>query len=243
MIDKIVFISDIHGNVEAFKRVLADIQERNIDMSQVYCLGDSVGYGTRPDEVIDLLKRSEIVSILGNYDEAVGFYLPTCGCNINNDNDKAKTKNALSWTVEHTSAENKEYLREFEEQLTLKILEKSILLTHASPISITDYLFEDDREKQEEIAEELEEDIIVFGHTHIPYVKEVKGKLFINVGSVGRPKDGDNRACYCILTIGDKVEVEFVRVSYDIEKMAKEILESELMDSFATVLRTGRDTK
>lgn len=243
MIDKIVFISDIHGNMEAFKSVLADIQERNIDMSQVYCLGDSVGYGTRPDEVIELIQQSKIVSILGNYDEAVGFYLPTCGCNISNDNDKAKTKNSLSWAVEHTSAENKEYLRDLEEQLSIEIIDKRILLTHASPISITDYLFEDDLEKQEEIAKELEEDIIVFGHTHIPYVKEVKGKLFINAGSVGRPKDGDNRACYCILTVGEKLEVEFVRVSYDIEKIAKEILESELMDSFATVLRTGCDTK
>lgn len=243
MTDKVVFISDIHGNIEALKSVLHDIQARNIDMKKVYCLGDLVGYGTRPDEVINLLKEMGIVSILGNYDEAVGFYLPTCGCNIKNDSDKEKTKNALSWTVEQTSNENKEYLREFEEQLTLKIFEKKILLTHASPISITDYVFEADTEKQEEIAEDLEEDIIVFGHTHLPYVKEINGKLFINAGSVGRPKDGDNRACYCILTIREKVEVEFVRISYDVEKMAKEILESELMDTFATVLRTGRDTK
>lgn len=243
MNDKVVFISDIHGNIEAMKSVIADIEARNIDMSNVYCLGDSVGYGTRPNEVINMLKEMEIVSILGNYDEAVGFYLPTCGCNIKSDSDKAKTKNALSWTVEHTSSEKKEYLREFEEQLTLQISEKKLLLTHASPISITDYVFEEDTEKQEEIAEELEEDIIVFGHTHFPYVKEIKGKLFINAGSVGRPKDGDNRACYCILTIGEKLEVEFVRISYDVEKMAKEIVESELMDSFATVLQTGRDTK
>ncbi len=229
--------------MEAFKSVLKDIEERKISLENVYCLGDSVGYGTRPNDVINLIKELRITSILGNYDEAVGFYLPTCGCSIESDSDKRKTKNALRWTVEHTSDENKEFLREFEEQMTIKAAEKSILLTHASPISITDYVYEDDTEKQEEIADELEEDIIVFGHTHLPYAKKVKDKLFINAGSVGRPKDGDNRACYCILMIGERVEVEFVRVPYDIEKMAKEIEESELLDSFATVLRTGRDTK
>ena len=145
--------------------------------------------------------------------------------------------------MKHTSDENKEFLREFEEQITIKAGGKRILLTHASPVSITDYVYEDDTEKQEEITDELEEDMIAFGHTHIPYVKKVKGKLFINAGSVGRPKDGDNRACYCILTIGETVEAEFVRVPYDIEKVAAEIEESELLDSFAMVLRTGRDTK
>lgn len=237
------FLSDIHGNIEAFESVLKDIVKRKIDFEHVYCLGDSVGYGTRPNEVISLLKEKNIVSILGNYDEAVAFYLPTCGCNIESKNDKLKTQNALKWTVEHTSDENKEYLREFEEQMTLGAGDKGILMTHASSFSITDYVYEDNQEKQEEIVVDLDEDIIIFGHTHIPYVKRVKGKLFINAGSVGKPKDGDNRACYCILTIGETVEVEFVRVTYDIEKMAREIEESELLDSFAQVLRTGRDMK
>lgn len=234
MKNKVVFISDIHGNIEAFKSVLKDIKSRSIDIKNVYCLGDMVGYGTRPDDVIDLIKENGIVSIQGNHDKAVGFYLPTTSYNI---------KNPLIWTVEHTSTENIEYLRELEEEITLEISGKNILLTHASPISITDYVYESDIEKQEEIADELQEDIIVFGHTHLPYFKEVNGKMFINAGSVGRPKDGDNRACYCILTISEKTEIEFIRIPYDVEKMAKEILESELPDTFATVLRTGLDSK
>lgn len=241
--DQIVLISDIHGNIEAFQSVLMDIKERNLDIKKVYCLGDSVGYGTRPNEVLELLKKQEIVSILGNHDEAVGFYLSNCGSTVKSEQDKQKTKNARTWTVEHTSDENKAYIRDFEEQLVLEVSGKKVLLTHASPASMTDYVFEQDQEKQEDIAEELVEDIIIFGHTHIPYVKEVKGKLFINAGSVGRPKDGDNRACYCILSVGAEVQVEFVRVTYDIEKVAQEILESELLDSFAQVLRTGCDMK
>lgn len=240
---KLAFISDIHGNIEALRNVLNDIENRSIKMDDVYCLGDLVGYGTRPNEVINLLKELNIQSILGNYDEAVAFYLPTCGCNINSDSDRVKTKNSLNWTVENTSNDNKEYIRNFEENISLQVEAYNILLTHSSPISITDYVFEDDLEKQEQIAEDLEEDIIIFGHTHYPYVKRVNNKLFINAGSVGRPKDGDNRACYCFLELGDKIEVEFVRVSYDYEKMAKEIEESDLLDSFAQTLRTGRDIK
>lgn len=238
---KLAFISDIHGNIEAFLSVLKDIDEKSIKAEDIYCLGDSVGYGTRPNEVIDLLKQRKIQSVLGNYDKSVGFYLPTDSCN--SESDRIKTKSPLTWTAEHTSDENKEYLRTFEEQLTIEAEGYHILLTHGSPLSISDYVFENDLEKQEGIAGDLDEDIIIFGHTHFPYVKRVNKKLFLNAGSVGKSKDGDNRACYCILEVGESIDVQFVRVPYDVEKMAKEIEESELLDSFAQVLRTGRDTK
>ncbi len=79
---KLAFISDIHGNIEALKAVLSDIGDKNIDFQNVYCLGDLVGYGPRPDEVIELIQQKKIQTILGNYDEAVGYYLPSCGCPI-----------------------------------------------------------------------------------------------------------------------------------------------------------------
>lgn len=243
MIRKLAFISDIHGNIEALQSVLKDINKRKIKMGDIYCLGDMVGYGPRPNEVIELIREHNIQTILGNYDEAVGFYLPTCGCNMDNASDKMKTKNSLSWTVQNTKDENKKYLREIEEQISLEVEGYQLLLTHASPISITDYVFENDLEKQEDIADELQEDIVIFGHTHYPYYKTIKNKMFINIGSVGRPKDGDNRACYCVLEIGERIEVEFVRVPYDIEKVVIEIEQSELLDTFAQVLRTGYDIK
>lgn len=240
---KIALISDIHSNIEALKSVLQDISERKIESKDIYCLGDLVGYGPRPNEVIELIKEHNIETILGNYDEAVAFYLPTCGCNIESDIDKIRSKNSLSWSAQHTSDKNKEFLREMEEQISLEIEGYKILLTHASPYSINDYIYESEIEKQEEIAEELDEDIVIFGHTHYPYYKKIKDKIFINVGSVGRPKDGDSRACYCILELGEDIHVEFIRVPYDIEKVAKEIEQSELLDVFAQVLRTGKDVK
>lgn len=243
MTKKLVFISDIRGNIEALKSVIKDIKDRQISLENVYCLGDLVGYGPRPNEVIEEIRKYNIKTVLGNYDEAVGFYLPTCGCNIDSPRDKIKTQNSLNWTGKHTSESNKEFLRDLEEQMTLQVDGYKLLLTHASPYSISDYVYEKDREKQEEVAEDLEEDIIVFGHTHYPYYKKTKGKLFINTGSVGRPKDGDNRACYCIVEIGTDVNVQFVRVSYDVEKVAKEIEETELLNEFAELLRSGKEIK
>ncbi|MFT9495285.1 metallophosphoesterase family protein [Anaerosolibacter sp.] len=240
---RIAFISDIHGNMEALKIVLQDINEKGIPTKDIYCLGDLVGYGPRPNEVIECIIEQEIQCILGNYDEAVGFFLPTCGCNIESEADKMKSKNSLEWTVQHTKEGNKAFLRELEEQITLKVEGFSILLTHGSPYAINDYVYENDIEKQDEIIDELEEDIIVFGHTHFPYFKEVEGKRFINVGSVGRPKDGDIRACYCLMEMDRELGVEFIRVPYDIATVAKEIEESELLNDFAQVLRTGRDVK
>lgn len=243
MATKLVFISDIHGNIEALESVIKDIKDKQISSENIYCLGDLVGYGPKPNEVIELIRKYNIKTILGNYDEAVGFYLPTCGCNIDSPSDKIKTQNSLCWTGQHTSENNKEFLRDLEEQITLEIEDYKLLLTHASTNSISDYVYESEAEKQEEIAENLEEDIIVFGHTHYPYSKKIKDKLFINTGSVGRPKDGDNRACYCIVEIGTDVTVKFVRVPYDVEKVAKEIEKTELLNEFAELLRTGKEIK
>lgn len=241
MVRKLAFVSDIHSNIEAFQSVLHDIEERKINIEDVYCLGDSVGYGTRPNEVIEMLKELNIKSVLGNHDGAVSSYLPTSAGN--KDNEIVKTIDPFVWTAWNTSLNNKEYIGLFDEHISLQVNDFKILLTHGSPLSISDYIFEDDLEKQEKIAGSLDEDIIIFGHTHCPYAKKVKNKLFINAGSVGRPKDGDNRACYCILEFGEKLNVQFIRVSYDIEKIANEIEQTELPDSFARVLRNGHDRK
>ncbi|KXG74396.1 metallophosphoesterase family protein [Thermotalea metallivorans] len=243
MTTRLAFISDIHGNEEALKAVLEDISKRSIDFQHVYALGDIVGYGPKPNEAIALLQRHGIRSVLGNYDEAVGFFLPTCGCHITSKEDQARVQNALNWTARYTTESNKAFLRELEEQIILEIEGWRILLNHASPFSINDYVYEKDEEKQEEIALEIEEDMIVHGHTHYPYYKQVKGKWFINPGSVGRPKDGDPRACYCIVGLEQQPTVEFVRVLYDVEKVAKEIEASELLDVFAQILRQGKDIK
>lgn len=240
----LAFISDIHSNLPALTSVLEDITNREISFDDTYCLGDLVGYGTRPNEIISLIKESGIESILGNYDEAVGFYLPTCGCNINSSVDKLRSANSLSWTSAHTTEKSKEFLRSLDEKISLNESGYNILLTHGSPSSINDYVFEADEEKMFEISDEVDWDIIILGHTHFPYFKRFNNKIFINPGSVGRPKDGDNRACYSLVTFDeDGADVKFIRVPYNVITATEEIYDSTLLDVFGDILIAGKDIR
>jgi diadenosine tetraphosphatase ApaH/serine/threonine PP2A family protein phosphatase len=107
---------------------------------------------------------------------------------------------------------------------------------------MNEYLFEDrPLSSFQRLAAKSETDVLVFGHTHKPYSKRVDGVLFINAGSVGKPKDGDPRACYVVLDTTGEVDAEFRRVPYDIQAVASAIRRSELPDKFATDLETGGD--
>lgn len=238
--DIMALISDIHGNKVALEAVLDDIKSKGIASKNIYCLGDIVGYGPDPNGVIELLKSNHITTVLGNYDEAIGFYLPSCGCHINSEIERIKTMNSLTWTDKHTSEKNKAFLRELDENIVINRSGKSILLTHATPYSINDYIYENNMEEQSEIVEELEEDILIYGHTHLPYFKKIGHKYIINAGSVGRPKGRDYRANYVLLKIDKDINVEFVRVTYDVERVAREIENSDLLNEFADYLRKIR---
>ena len=114
-----------------------------------------------------------------------------------------------------------------------------MLLVHGSPRSLHEYLPEERPTVTfERIAKVAKCDIMLFGHTHIPYKKRVAETLFVNTGSVGRPKDGDPRAGYVILDSGD---VEFRRVAYDVEAAADAIRVSDLPDYYADELLAGRE--
>ncbi|OON97573.1 MAG: hypothetical protein ATN36_02930 [Epulopiscium sp. Nele67-Bin005] len=227
---KLAFFSDIHGNVEAFKAVIEDIRSKDIDFENVFCLGDSVGYGPRPNEVINLIRDLKITSVLGNYDSAVASNMST----------PSRTNNAYDWTVAYLTPENKEFIRNFEDGISVVRNKKSFFLRHGSLFSNSEYIFEDDTQRQMDMAHYLDEDVIVMGHTHLPYAKEVNGKIFINTGSVGKPKDGDNRACYCVVNVEDEISVEFFRLDYDIDKVIEEINQSELPNTIGMLLKMGR---
>jgi len=106
---KIAVISDIHGNIVALQAVLKDISKRKVDMT--YCAGDLVGYAPFPNEVIDLLKENKIPVIMGNYDDAIGNQLFVCGCDYKDEQARALGEKSMTWTKEHVTEENKEYLR------------------------------------------------------------------------------------------------------------------------------------
>jgi putative phosphoesterase len=238
---QVTIFGDIHGNLPALEAVLADIDARGL--ANLYCLGDLVGYGVWPNEVIATIRQRQIPTIMGNYDQGVGRDSDDCGCAYRTPAAQALGERSIAWSNAHTSAENKAYLRQLEEKIPLQLGDLRLLLVHGSPRRINEYLYEDRPEASlERLLDLAEADVLVCGHTHLPYHRVLSsGRQVVNAGSVGKPKDNDPRACYLILTAaGRDLSVEFVRLAYDVEKAAQAIEATEMPNEFAEMLRLGR---
>jgi putative phosphoesterase len=255
---KIALFSDIHANLPALEACLAHIDKQRPDA--IYCLGDLVGYNIWPNEVINIIRKRGIPTIAGNYDFGIGRSSDDCGCAYKTDEEKAMGKVSISYTNEIVRAEERAYLRTLPAHIRVEFQlnndKMNLLLVHGSPRKINEYLFEDRDEKSLlRIMEQADADIMCFGHTHKPYHKilsseETASSHFhhaINIGSVGKPKDGDPRGCYVLLTINDysstsiknSIHVEFVRFTYDVEKAARAVEDSPLPNEYADMLRTA----
>ena len=236
---KVAIISDIHANVIALKAVLKDIEEQQVD--RIYCVGDLVGYASFPNEVIDLIKEKNIPTVMGNYDDGIGYQRFICGCDYKDAKAEALGHQSIVWTKKHTSEENKEFLRNLPKEIQVNIAGKRLLLVHGSPNRLNEYVTE---EISEDYASELitlaGTDILICGHTHLPFTMVLKDKMLINVGSVGKPKHGDPQAIYALISFTRDVTVDFRKVPYDYEATATAIEASELPNEFAQIIRTGK---
>lgn len=230
--------SDIHSNIQALRNVLADIREHKPDA--VYCLGDLVGYGPRPNEVISILGELEIPTVMGNYDDGVGYERGDCGCAYTTARERENGQVSIDWTTRVVLPANKEYLRGLEKEMLIEAEGWRLLLVHGSPRRVNEYLYEDRPEASlRRMLEPLDIDALVCGHTHKPYHRVVGGVHVVNDGSVGKPKDGDPRACYALIHVGAEISVEFNRVEYPVQSVADEIKEVGLPEDFADALLTG----
>jgi putative phosphoesterase len=235
---KLAIISDIHANLHALQAVLDDIDRIRPDA--VMCLGDLVGYGAHPNEVIDTIRARSIPTAIGNYDEGVGFDLDDCGCVYKDPADDRRGRQSLLWTRRHTTLDRKAYLCSLPMQIRQDFAGVHLLLVHGSPRRINEYLYADRPEATfERIAKLAGCDVLLFGHTHLPYARWVGKTLFVNAGSVGKPKDGDPRAGYVLLELARRPAVEFRRVAYDVPAAARAVRASGLPAHFADVLESG----
>ncbi|MCU7548195.1 metallophosphatase family protein [Chitinophagaceae bacterium LB-8] len=253
---RIALFSDIHANLPALEACLKSIDEQNPDA--VYCLGDLVGYNVWPNEVINEIKRRRIPTIAGNYDQGIGLMSGDCGCAYKTDKDKSLGQQSIAFTDSVVQPEERKYLRTLPAHIRVEFQlnedKLNLLLVHGSPRKINEYLFEEREEKSLlRIMEEADADIMCFGHTHKPYHRVLPTESqenahyrhAINIGSVGKPKDGNPNGCYVLLTINpdssildkDTVKVEFIRFEYDVEKAAKAVEDSPLPNEFADMLR------
>ena len=234
--ERVAVITDIHGNLPALEAVLEAIDGMSVDA--VYCGGDLVGYGPHPDEVCGLIEKSRIPTIYGNYDYAIGRDLDDCGCAYRDQHDRELGRRSIEWTLGHTDDRSKAFMRELPFDLRFELGDSRVRLVHGSPRKVNEYLFADKPARTfERIAAGADSDVLVFGHTHQPWIHEYGGLLFVNCGSVGKPKDGDPRAAFALLDADrDGVQARIERVEYDAEAAARAVAAAGLPDEYAESL-------
>lgn len=226
---KIAVISDIHANVYALINLLEDIDNEKVDT--IICLGDLVGYGPHPNEVISMVRRRHILCIKGNYDSSVASneYSYIRETHINSF--------SLPWTVNELREENRIFLENLPSTLTLSIANKNLLFVHGSPDKINEYLLKDETNTLN-VMNSITQDVLICAHTHIPGIKEFGNKVYINSGSVGKPKIGRPNSTYCIININktDGMKVQIKEISYAFKRIVKDMtmlnFPKELIQSF-----------
>ena len=212
---RIAILSDIHGNLEAVQEVLQYLRDNGID--QVYCLGDTVGYGSNPNECLDLVAQSCSKVIMGNHDHAaIGL------TSVNYFNDYAKL--STYWTFSVLSAGS----RNFISSLDFSWQDDKIFLVHATPANPAMWRYVLTEQDAREEFEAFTPKVCFIGHSHFPvifskneglikvqkYVLNEQDKYIVNVGSVGQPRDGNPQTCFCVYDT-DNGQLEYVRLNYD----------------------------
>jgi predicted phosphodiesterase len=260
---RIALFSDIHGNLPALEAGVASMDAAGIE--ERYCLGDLVGYGPDPAGVIERVRSMGVPTLRGNYDQGVGDRSGDCGCYYATAQEKADGAASYEFTAGRVGELDAAWLTELPGRVALDEAGVRILLVHGSPRRINEYLMPDRPEANlAKLASLADADVVCAGHVHVPYHRSLAGAggavvHFVNSGSVGKPKDGDARACWVELLIGEEAEVRSVargddaaasagltelwvgtrvhRAEYEVEAVAGAMVDQGLPPTLADALR------
>lgn len=280
---RIALFSDVHGNLVALDAVLGDMAARGFtEASERYCLGDLIGYGPDPGGVIERVRSLGIPTIIGNYDDGVAAHRGQCGCYYGTAHAKQDGEASYRITEGLLSADDAGWLLSLPHHLWIEHGGVSILLTHGSPRRLNEYLLPDRTDAQlARLAIEAGAHVVCHGHIHIPYHRALdamsaadmrprgarelpptEGRIhYVSSGSVGKPKDGDARACWVELVVGGQHEVREAapddhaagpigttdiwlglvvrRVPYDVGVVVRAMLDVGLPETLAEALQCG----
>jgi putative phosphoesterase len=226
---KIGVISDVHANLHALEKVLHDAEKRGVDV--FLNAGDSIGFGACPNEVIKMLYERNVLSVIGNFDlEVIG----------NKKIENKREKNlAVKFAKKELTKTCESYLLLLPKELKFEIAGKKMLVTHGSPESIEEHIYNDTQIYHlDALASKAEADLIIVGHSHEQFLKEANRACFLNPGSVGRPGDGNPQTAYAILSF-NPFKVELIRLDYDVKAAANILRRKGLPESFAQMLLRG----
>ncbi len=226
---KIAIISDIHANLYALQAVLEHAETRGA--VAFLNAGDTIGYGAFPNQVVELLHTKNVVSIMGNYDVEVIKGTKKVG-----KGDKKKTFNFTKKSLAKTC---QAYLLSFPPQFRMQAADKKVLMAHGSPDSIDEHIYRDTpNERLSTLAQTAKADVIIVGHSHEQFYRQVDGVSFVNPGSVGRPGDGNPQAAYALIGF-NPFEVQLFRVDYNVVAAADALRKKGMPESLAQMLLCG----
>lgn len=245
---RFALISDIHANLPALEAVLHDVAYRG-GVDATCHLGDLVGYAPWPNETVARIRAEGIAGVAGNYDSTVATDYEHCGCRYEDPVQEELAHRSYAWTRANVSDATRRWLGTLPFRLDLHPLGghaagPRLILVHGTPTLNTLYWTEDRPDdfcrKMIAHAGARPGDLLAFGHTHLPWHRTVDGVHLVNTGSVGRPKDGDPRAGYVMVTLGEgEPAVRMVRVEYDVERAMRGIRAVGLPGEFAYYLESG----
>lgn len=226
---RISVIADLHSNQTAFEKVLEHMPR----VDRVICAGDLVGYGACPNEIVELVRSRDVLTVIGDHDYAVSkddFSLLD-----------SRAREAALWTCKELKDKNFEFLRGLPQSTTFSIEGRDIYIVHGSPRDPLEGSIYPEISNQflVKFTQKVDADIVVLGHTHLPVERTIQGKLIINPGSVGQPRDRDPSTSYMVLKLGRKIEVELERLSYDVDSAVKAIRKAGLPEELGTRLFFG----
>lgn len=228
---RIGVISDIHSNLDAFEAIVASLPKYD----KLFCLGDLVGYGPEPNEVVErLVGLKPNVVLMGNHDYAV--------VTGNTEGFSPHAAAAVEWTRRRIKPQNKNYLAALPPTARIENSGRKIALFHGSPRDpLTEYIFPGTSENTARaLIKTSDAKIVILGHTHVPMLYSFEEEMLGNPGSVGQPRDGDPRASYAILTVSESsFSFEIKRVTYDVARVADKIKAGGLPKFLADRLYIG----
>ena len=247
---KLAVISCIHGNAEALDAVLSDIDKQKVE--EIYCLGDLVGYGPYPNEVVEKVRSLEIPSCQGCWDEDIVDGLNACECSYPSQLAEHRGRIAHEWTDREIYPKVRAYLA----TLPLTLKKENLCFVHGSPNSQHEYLLPSmDGFAALERVLSVDADVLFCGHTHVPYERKLENatlsvkvgavesgefsqqfrvplKRIINAGSVGEPRHGRPNATYVVYDT-DTAKVTLREVEYNYQKTCQAIIDKGLPSIFA----------
>lgn len=234
----------IYNNYLALEAAIRDARGRGVERR--FCLGDLGAFGPHPDRVFPLLGDHGVECIQGNYDNSIGNDLNDCQCGYTDPRDNHFAQISYEYTYENTSPDNRRWMRDLPPELRFESGGLRFLLCHGSPRKTNEFLWESTTSTHflNKQADDCQADVILGTHTGIHWERELShGRRFINVGVLGRPEnDGRTNVWYTLIDVdesGGGLDVEFVPLEYDHERLAREIREEQLPEEFVETVLTG----